>query len=79
MRCNCCDRALTEKEVIFNPEIKTWELCTTCLEIALDAAYSGDFRHEDDAKYVLDEEDGFDSDDYYAWTQFTDREQDNWL
>lgn len=43
MRCNCCDRPLSDKEIVFNKEIDCYEPCSTCLEIALDAAYSTDF------------------------------------
>jgi len=57
MRCNCCDRALSEQEIHFNPELGAWEMCVTCLEISLDAAYSQGFsRDDDDLMYVVDEE-----------------------
>ena len=52
MRCNCCDRALSEDEIQFNPEIKAWEMCSTCLDIALDAAYSGAFSYDDEEDYL---------------------------
>lgn len=57
MRCNCCDRALSEQEIYYNEEIKAWEMCVTCLEISLDAAYSQGFsRDDEDLMYVVDEE-----------------------
>ena len=52
MRCNCCDRALSEDEIQFNPEIKAWEMCSTCLDISLDAAYSGSFSYDDEEDYL---------------------------
>ena len=58
MRCNCCDRTLSEQEIHFNEELNAWEMCVTCLEISLDAAYSQGFSRDDDADlmYVVDEE-----------------------
>ena len=46
MRCHCCDRALSDTEIQILPD-KTFEMCTTCLEISLDAAYSDGFVRED--------------------------------
>lgn len=43
MRCAICDRALSDAEVQWNKDTETFEPCSTCLEIALDAAYSGGF------------------------------------
>jgi hypothetical protein len=57
MRCNICDRALTEKEISLHPATKQFEPCTTCLEIAFDAAYCDGFDTEDDAFVLLDEDD----------------------
>lgn len=48
MRCNICNHALTDKEVTFNEDLQTFEPCTTCLDIALDAAYSDGFLGDDD-------------------------------
>lgn len=63
MHCNCCDKQLSEKEIIWNPEIDNWELCTTCLDVAMETAYSQGFHIEDDEEcYVLDE--AFDEDSY---------------
>ena len=47
MRCNCCDRVLSEDEIQFNPEIDAFEMCSTCLDISLDAAFSGKFSYDD--------------------------------
>lgn len=63
MRCSCCDRVLTEKEVSWNPEINNFEICTVCLDVALDAAYSNGFDPEDDM-FVLIDDDIFAEDDY---------------
>ena len=52
MRCNCCDRALSEDEIQFNTDINAWEMCSTCLDIALDAAYSGSFSYDDEEDYL---------------------------
>lgn len=43
MKCNCCDRDLSDTEIVFNPDIGTFELCATCLNVALEAAYSQGF------------------------------------
>lgn len=43
MRCAICDRVLSDAEVQWNKDTETFEPCSTCLEIALDAAYSGGF------------------------------------
>jgi len=43
MRCAICDRALSDTEVQWNKDTETFEPCSTCLEVALDAAYSGGF------------------------------------
>lgn len=43
MRCYICDRRLTDKEISYNEDLGRDEPCTTCLDVALDAAYSGGF------------------------------------
>ena len=40
MRCNICDKALSDSEVVFNKNIDGYEPCSICLDIALDAAFS---------------------------------------
>lgn len=47
MRCHCCDKELTEKEINWNDDLKSWELCTICLDVALDAAYTNGFQNDD--------------------------------
>jgi hypothetical protein len=39
---------MTEKEISWNKELNDWELCGTCLDIAMDAAYSDGFQYDDD-------------------------------
>lgn len=53
MRCSCCDKAMTDKEIQWNKEYNEWELCSVCLEVALDAAYSDGFQNEDDENAIL--------------------------
>lgn len=53
MKCNCCDKDMSDKETVFNEELGTWELCTVCLDVALDAAYSNGFSRDDEDKYVI--------------------------
>lgn len=62
MRCNICDKALTENEINWNKEIDAFDPCSTCLEIALEAAF-GQGYHDDDEEYVpvLDDDDYFTS------------------
>lgn len=47
MRCNICDKALTEAEIQVTPDNKSYEPCAFCFEIAMDAAYSDGFVKED--------------------------------
>ena len=63
MRCSCCNRQLNEKEINWNDDLKAWEMCGVCLEIAYDAAFSNGFRDsdkDDDDLFIVDEE--FDDD-----------------
>ena len=43
MHCFICDRQLSDAEIVWNSDYKKWEPCGECLEISLDAAYSGGF------------------------------------
>lgn len=47
MRCHICDKALTEAEIQYNPDDKSFECCSVCLDIALEAAYCDGFVRED--------------------------------
>lgn len=53
MRCSCCNKVMTDKEIQWNKDYQEWELCSICLEKALDAAFSDGFQNEDDDKLVL--------------------------
>jgi len=58
MKCHICDKELTEKEIIWNKDINTWDPCSVCLDIAFDAAFSDGFsRPDDDDAYIILEED----------------------
>jgi hypothetical protein len=59
MRCNICNNLLSEKEIVFNTDIKAFEPCSTCLEVALDAAFSGGFSSDTDPLDDSDIEDQF--------------------
>lgn len=48
MRCSCCDKPLSDSEIIWNSELGAWEICSTCLEIAMDAAFSQGYHRPDD-------------------------------
>lgn len=58
MRCHICDRALADTEVIFNKDligrdgrVGAYEPCSTCLDIAMDAAFSQGFQGGDEENY----------------------------
>jgi hypothetical protein len=48
MRCVICDKALSDTEVVFNKDLNDYEPCYTCLEIAMDAAFSQGHHRPDD-------------------------------
>jgi hypothetical protein len=50
MHCAWCDKMLTEAEISWNKDIGSWEPCAKCLEVAMDAAYRGDFIHDEDVE-----------------------------
>lgn len=70
MRCSCCDKQMTDKEIQWNKEYKEWELCSICLEIALDAAYADGFQNEDDDNIILVGEES--DDDRVEFVTFSD-------
>lgn len=55
MRCSVCDNALQPDEIVFNPDLDTFEICSTCLNISLDAAYSDGFTPAGNDKRDKDE------------------------
>lgn len=69
MRCNCCNRMLDETEIIYNEELGTFELCSTCLNIAMDAAFPSGYKQEEEETPVLDPD--FDDEaSYFLLTEF---------
>lgn len=68
MRCNICDRELTDKEVSYNDELPGFEPCTECLDVALDAAFSGGIPGDDRDFTAVDS--SFDSVNYGDWSQY---------
>lgn len=52
MRCHCCDKQLTEAEIQYIPATNSFEMCSICLEIAMDTAYSDGFVRPDDVDGV---------------------------
>lgn len=48
MKCNICDRDMTDKEVQYNKDLKSWEPCMVCWDVILDTAYSDGFSYEED-------------------------------
>ena len=72
MHCNICDKEMSDKEVSYNEDLKAYEPCTVCLDIAMDAAYSQGFHTEDDEfQYVVDE--AFDEAVYAEFNHYGER------
>lgn len=55
MHCNICDKEMSEKEISFSKELNTFEPCSICLEVIMDAAYSDGFKTEDDEYIIIEE------------------------
>ncbi len=53
-KCNICDKEIQGDEIQWNAAGQFFEPCGTCLEIAMDAAYSDGFQYEEDIVTVLD-------------------------
>lgn len=62
---------MTDKEVNYNEDLQQDEPCTTCLDVALDAAYSGGFSPfgDDSVRIGVDAE--WDSMDVLDLTEFS--------
>lgn len=73
MKCYICDKDLSDKETIYDEQLKGFEPCTTCLDIAMEAAYSDGFTTEDDEYSIVDEE----FDDQYIDLPYVQRHYDN--
>lgn len=54
MHCHICDSELSEKEISWNKELGTFEPCTVCLDIAMEAAYCDGFLTEEDESFIVD-------------------------
>ena len=59
MRCNICDKALSDAEVVFNKDIDNYEPCSICLEAAMDAAFSQGFHRPDGSELAVEVGDEF--------------------
>jgi hypothetical protein len=70
MRCHICDKTLSEKEVTFNRDTKEWEPCSTCLGIAMDAAFPGGVKDDIVEGDILEDED--DNVDSYCYRALYD-------
>lgn len=46
MRCHICDAELSEKELVWNDDLDSYEPCSVCLDIIYDAAFSDGFDRE---------------------------------
>lgn len=68
MHCKACDKELSEKEINWNSDLNDWELCTHCLDVAMDAAWTNGFNGEDEEEFVV--LDG-DFDDRYGYDSYT--------
>lgn len=53
MHCEICDRTLTPEEIIFNKELETYEPCTTCLDVIMDAAYGRSRPDDDEEGFII--------------------------
>ena len=56
MRCECCDKVMSPEEIQYIIQVKEFDYCTTCLDVAFDAAYSGDFKRSEENIEELDDE-----------------------
>lgn len=56
---------MSDKEINWNSELGGYEMCTTCLDSAMDAAYSSGFLTEDD-EFVIIEDDGSEENPEYS-------------
>jgi len=66
MRCNICDKELSDKEVNYNEDLQGYEPCTECLDVAMDAAYSGSLPDDDRELVAVDSS----FDEMTPWSNF---------
>lgn len=48
---------MSEKEISFSKDLDTFEPCSVCLEVIMDAAYADGFKTEDDEYIILGDAD----------------------
>ena len=72
MRCNICDRKMTDKEIAYNEELGAFEPCSTCLEVIMDAAFSGGYQDTGDESVILVGEQSFGEGDDLGEVSFKD-------
>ena len=53
MHCNICDKQLSEIEINWNKDLKTYEPCAVCLEVIMETAYSGKFTRSEENIEVI--------------------------
>lgn len=61
IKCNICDKEITDKEIVYNDDLPGFEPCPPCLTIIMDAAYTQEFVYDEEHQ-VLDEEFDIDED-----------------
>ena len=55
MRCHICDRGLSATEIIKSPDKKSYEPCTSCMEIIMETAYCDGFVKEEETETELED------------------------
>lgn len=78
MKCHICDAELSDKEVSWNKELNSFEPCTVCLDIAMDAAYSNGYTTEDDGFVILDSDFDEHFDEYVRLPYETNSTEESW-
>jgi len=78
MHCHICDAELSEKEINWNKELDSFEPCTVCLDIAMDAAYSNGYTTEDDVFVILDSDFDEHFDEYVRLSYETNSTEESW-
>jgi len=78
MHCHICDAELSEKEINWNKELDSFEPCTVCLDIAMDAAYSNGYTTEDDVFVILDSDFDEHFDEYVRLPYETNSTEESW-
>lgn len=58
MRCHICDRALSGTEIIKSPDKKSYEPCTSCMEVIMETAYCDGFVKDEETETELGDAEG---------------------